>query len=462
MTSANRNGLLWVLLSIGISIVWGAAIGRGGNAWLDFRAVYAGTRCLIHQHNPYNVSELEREYLSEDGQRPPDSLNYFQAIVICINIPTTFVVVAPFALLSWGPAHILWMLVTGCAFILAILLMWNVGASHAPQVSTFLACIFAVNCESIFAAGNTAGIVVGLCGIAVWCFLENRFVRIGVLLLGLSLAIKPHDVGIIWLYFLLAGGAHRKRALQSLAIAAILGLAAVLWVSHVAPHWMQEWDANMATTSTHGGINEPGLNSYAGRSIYTVVDLQAAISIFRDDPRFYNIASYLVCGSLLLVWSIWTLRARFTVHKAWLALPAAAAFTLLITYHRPWDAKLVMLAIPACCMLWTERGRSGKFALSITAMAVLFAGDVPLAAVKTLADSFDTGTTGLGAQLVTVALRRPEPIALLAMGAFYLWVYMWHASPLQPVEALSPVIQAQGANSNALHALRTGDRQDGH
>ena len=72
MGNLHRRGSIWVLLCIGISILWGISIGRGGNAWIDFRAVYAGTRCLIHQHNPYNVSDLEREYLSEDGQRPPD------------------------------------------------------------------------------------------------------------------------------------------------------------------------------------------------------------------------------------------------------------------------------------------------------------------------------------------------------------------------------------------------------
>jgi Glycosyltransferase family 87 len=424
MRSLRRNGLIWVLLCIGISILWGISIGRGGNAWIDFRAVYAGTRCLIHQHNPYNVSDLEREYLSEDGQRPPDSPFYLQAIVLYVNLPTTFVVVAPFAVLSWGPAHILWMLLTGSVFILAILLMWNAGAGHSPRVSTFLACVIAVNCASIFAAGNTAGIVVGLCGIAVWCFLQNRFVRIGVLCLALSLAVKPHDAGLVWLYFVLAGGANRKRALQSAVITTVICLTAVLWVSHVAPTWMHDWNANLATISARGGINEPGPNSLSGHSIYTVVDLQAAISIFRDDPRFYNIATYLICGTLLLVWSIWTLRTRFSVFKAWLGLAAVTAFTLLITYHRPWDAKLTMLAIPPCCMLWAERGRIGKIAFSITTAAALFAGDFPLAAFKTLADALHVSTAGFGGQLLALVLTRPESIALLAMGVFYLWTYL--------------------------------------
>ena len=441
MGNLHRQGLMWVLLCIGISILWGISIGRGGNAWIDFRAVYAGTRCLIHQHNPYKVSDLEREYLSEDGQRPPDSPFYLQAIVLYVNVPTTFVFVAPFASLSWGPAHILWILLTGSVFTLAILLMWGSGARYAPNVSTFLACILAINCASIFAAGNTAGIVVGLSVIAVWCFLENRFVWIGVLCLALSLAVKPHDVGFVWLYFVLAGGVNRKRALQSAVITAVICLTAVLWVSHVAPNWMHDWNANLAAISARGGINEPGPNSFSGRSIYTVVDLQAAISIFRDDPRFYNIASYVFCGTLLLVWSIWTLRTRYSVFKAWLGLAAATAFTLLITYHRPWDAKLVMLAIPPCCMLWAGRGRLGKIAFWITATAALFAGDFPLAVFKTLADSLHVSTTGLGRQLLALVLIRPESIALLAMGVFYLWTYL-----------RAYAVHAENAAASNLHA----------
>jgi hypothetical protein len=420
----HRDGLIWVLLCVTISVLWGISIGRAGNAWIDFRAVYAGTRCLIHEHNPYNISDLKSEYLSEDGQRPPDTPFNLQAITLYVNVPTTFVIVAPFAMLSWGPAHILWMLLTGAAFILAILLMWSAGAHHAAPVSTFLACILAINCASIFAAGNTAGIVVGLCGIAVWCFLENRFVRVGVLCLGLSLAIKPHDAGLVWLYFILAGGVYRKRALQSAVVTAVIGLTAMAWVFHVAPHWMHDWSANLATISARGGMNEPGPNSFSGRSVYTIVDLQAAISIFRDDPGFYSLVTYLICGTLLLVWAIWTLRTRISIPKAWLALVAVTAFTLLITYHRPWDAKLVMLAIPPCCLLWKGGGGLGKIAFSITTAAVLFAGDFPLAVFKTIADLLHGSRAGLGGQLLDVVLIRPESIALLAMGIFYLWAYL--------------------------------------
>jgi hypothetical protein len=137
-----------------------------------------------------------------------------------VNLPTTFIVIAPFAMLPWGPAHVLWMTLTAVSLILAAFLVWNLGASYAPNLSLFLICILLANCQMVFYGGNAAGIVIGLCVVAVWCFLRERFVLAGVLCLAISLAIKPHDAGLVWLYFLLAGGVYRKRALQTLLVTA--------------------------------------------------------------------------------------------------------------------------------------------------------------------------------------------------------------------------------------------------
>lgn len=424
MENLRRDSLILVLVCIGVSILWGAAIGYSGAAWIDFRAVYAGTRCLIHEHNPYNVGDLEREFLSEDGRRPLDTPTHLQAITLYVNLPTSFIVVAPFAVLSWGPAHVLWILLTGGVLTLALLLMWSAGATYAPQVSTLLACFLAINCECMFAGGNTAGMVVGLCGIAVWCFLQNRFVRIGVACLALSLAIKPHDAGPIWLFFVLAGGAYRKRALQSFVITAAIGLTAALWVSHVAPTWTHDWSRNLAAISAPGGINDPGPNAVKDGSLFSIVDLQAALSIFRDDPRFYNLASYLICGGFLLVWLIRTSRTRFSVPTAWFALAAATTFGLLITYHRVWDAKLVMLAIPPCCLLWAEGSARGKAAVVVTALAAFFTGDISLTLFEMVFGSLHIGLNGILRQALALVLIRPASLALLAMGVFYLWIYV--------------------------------------
>jgi hypothetical protein len=344
-------------------------------------------------------------------------------------VPTTFIFVTPFAMLPWGPAHVLWMGLTAGLFVLAAALMWNLGSNYAPDVSLFLICFLLANCEMIFASGNTAGIVVSLCVVAVWCLLKEQFVVVGILCLAASLAIKPHDAGLVWLYFLLAGVPYRKRALQALLVTAVLGVLAFLWVSNVAPHWMQDWHTNMSAISAHGGINEPSPTALTGRSSGMVIDLQAAISVFLDDARIYNPASYLICGALLLVWSVRTLRSRFSEQRAWLALAAVSALTMLVTYHRPWDAKLLMLTIPACAMLWAEGGPIGRIALLVNTAGIVLTADVPLAIFVVFADYIHVGTAGIFGKMLTVLLLRPASLILLAMGIFYLWVYVRWTAP---------------------------------
>jgi hypothetical protein len=265
--------------------------------------------------------------------------------------------------------------------------------------------------------------------VAVWCFLRKRFVLAGVLCLALSLAIKPHDAGLVWLYFLLASGVYRKRALQTLFITAVLGLAAFLWVSNVAPHWIQDWYSSPSAFSGHGGLNEPGLTSPIGRSAAMVIDLQAAISVFRDDPRVYNPASYLFCGALLLAWAVRTFRSSFSLAKAWIALAAIVPLTMLITYHRPWDAKLLMLTIPACAILWAEGGPIAWIALMVNSAGILLTADVTLAILNIFWNHLHVDTTGIYGQLLTLVMLRPASLILLVMSIFYLWVYMRRKSP---------------------------------
>ena len=423
-TKSRKAHLLCLLLCSGISILWGYSVGHSRNRWVDFRAVYYGTRCLLQHHNPYNVSELESVYRAEGGERTLNTPGALQAVTLYVNMPTTFIFVAPFAMLPWGPAHVLWTAVTAGFFVLGAVLMWSLGASYALNVSTFLACLLAANFESTLSTANTAGIVVGLCVVAVWCFLQERFVWAGILCMALSLAIKPHDAGFVWLYFLLAGAPYRKRALQTLGITAILGLAAFLWVSHVAPNWMHDWHSNLLAISGRGGMNEPGPHSLLGHSGAVVVDLQAAISVFRDDPRIYNPISYAVCGTLLLIWMARTLRSRFSQRRAWLGLASVTALTMLVTYHRPWDAKILMLAIPACALLWAENRSVGRIALLVTTAALAFTADVPAAILSILWKSFHVSTAGFFGQVLTLVLIRPASLALLAMGIFYLWIYV--------------------------------------
>ncbi|MGO9636822.1 MAG: glycosyltransferase family 87 protein, partial [Terracidiphilus sp.] len=323
---------------------------------LDFKGIYYDTRCLFQHADPYKPGEPLRAYLADGERLLPDESGLRQNLTWDVYFPTASIFFAPFVMLPWVPAHILWMILTAASLVFAGFLMWNIGANYSPLISGAMICFILANSEILFLLGNSAGIVVCLCVVAVWCFLRDRFIWAGVLCLAASLAIKPHDAGFVWLYFLLAGAPYRKRALQTLLVTAVLGLAAIVWVTPIAPHWMQELHSNLLANSSPGSLSDPRPANFDGRLPWTVIDLQTVFSVFRDNPRFYNLATYLVFGPLLLVWIIVTLRSRFSQARAWLALAGIAALSMLPVYHRPYDAKLLLLTVPACAMLWAEGG----------------------------------------------------------------------------------------------------------
>lgn len=418
-------GLAWVVLSALVSIVWGYSAALKPYGTTDFRAVYYGTRCLLQHHNPYNVRELERVVRDENGERASESVKQHQAVVVCINLPATFLFVAPFAVLPFGIAKVLWLALLTGALIPAAFSIWNLSESYSPKVAALLICIVLANSEVLFVGGNTAGIAVCLCVIAVWCFIKERFAVIAIVCMALSLAIKPHDCGFVWLYFALVGGIQRKRALQSLIGTCTLGSAALLWVSMVAPHWMQDLRANVTATSINGGINDPGPTSIVGfNNPIPIIDMQSVVSVFRDDPRIYNSISYLVCGSLVLLWLIATLRLTYSTARAWLAIAAIVPLTLLITYHRPYDAKLLLLNVPACAMLWAEGGLIGWLAVVITTAGVISTADIPMAVLSIFTSNLHLSTVSLSGKILTVLTGRPIPLILFLMGVFYLWAYI--------------------------------------
>ena len=161
--------------------------------------------------------------------------------------------------------------------------MWDIAAEAAPLLAGVLILLILADSELFLVLGNPAGVAVSFCVIPVWCFLRERWEMLGVICLAISLMLKPHDGGLVWLYFLLAGGAYRKRAWQTLGLVAVLSLPAVIWVSIVAPDWLAELRSLLSAYSSHGDINDPGPASMASHGIGMVISLQSVIKAFQDE-----------------------------------------------------------------------------------------------------------------------------------------------------------------------------------
>jgi hypothetical protein len=429
MTRARLDGLYFLLIGSLTFLLLGIVLENAAHSSLvDFRTLYYPARCLIQQGDPYDESAVLNTYRAEGGATSSDSEKIRQIVTRHIYLPTAFFFTIPFALLPWGPAHLLWMALTSGSLIFASFLIWNLGADDAPIVSGALIGFLLANSELLVITGNAAGIAISLCVVAVWCFLRERFIPVGILCFAISLAIKPQDTGFVWLYFLLAGGAYRKRALQTFFVAVAFSLPAILWVWHVAPHWLQEWHSNVLALSGHGGISDPGLASTGGHGLDMLISLQTVASVFWDDPRFYNLAAYLICVPLLLLWAFATLRSHPSAKSTWLALAVVAALTMLPVYHRQIDAKLLLLTVPACAMLWAEGGRIGRLALIVTSAGIVLTSDLPWVILLALITKLHLPASRLSGQIVMGVQVFPIPLILLAIGIFYLWIYVSRGS----------------------------------
>ena len=217
MTKARRDGLYMVFLGGAIFAIFGII----GGLFLhhpisDFRFNYISVRCLMQNVDPYKQGEFLR-VMQEDGQSLGSGFLQDQAKEMAQYMyPPTSFILAPFGILPWPAASLLWTLTICVVFLLGAYLMWKVAADYAPVLSGFLVFFVLATGQLLLVTGNALGLVLGLCLIAVWCIVEERFAAAGVLCFAVSLMIKPHDAALVWLYFFLAGGTYRKRALQTL------------------------------------------------------------------------------------------------------------------------------------------------------------------------------------------------------------------------------------------------------
>ena len=289
-SKARRDGLALLCLGaltflvIGISWARVALIEQG-----DFKVVYYSARCLLQHGDPYSEQDVLRLYNAEGRERPSEPALDREVKTRFFYPPTAFILTVPIALLGFTAGKVVWMTLCGGIFILAAVLIYEVAADFAPIISGMLCGLLLAGSFWLLMIGNSAAIAVSLCIIAAWCFYRDRLVWVGVLSLALSLALKPNDSGLVWLFFLLATPALRKRALQSLAVLIVLSLPFLLWVAHLAPHWLTELRTNMASFSGTGGIVDPGLAGMAGKNMDCIVQLQTAISVLVASPQTWNV-----------------------------------------------------------------------------------------------------------------------------------------------------------------------------
>jgi hypothetical protein len=424
VTGAQRDGLYLLLLGALMFLLFAlvkASVSPG--PMLDFRFARIGARCLWLGCDPYNHEDVLRAFRDEGEDTAADSDPSIFSVSRNVYPPSEYAVLLPFALLPAGVAQALWVSTIAICFLLASALMWTLSVRHAPVLGGALLALTLAMAFPLLFYGNPGCLAVGLVGVAAGCFLLERWESVGVSFLAIALALKPHDTALVWLFFLLLGGRFRRRAWQSLGLAAAVSLPVILWTWRISPHWTQEILQNLRAFTHSGGINDPSASAAVAHGTCAITSLQELWSNLSDDPRFYNSASAAVATPLLVFWGIVTLRAKPERATVWLGLAAAASLTLLPVYHRIYDAKLLILTIPACALLWAEGGGLRWVALALNTLALLVTGEPVWGFVLLAAGHLHLSTPPIHGPALAALFSIPVPLTLLLLSGFYLWVY---------------------------------------
>lgn len=409
-----------------IFVISGFALERGSpNGACDFEPVYYHARFLVQHQDPYTESRDKYSQLKSGGFLNPKSILYAGAGQIpCVYPPTALLLAAPLAFLTWYPAHLIWMALIALGLLLPSFVVWKVSAQHAPLLSGILIGFFLANSATVLFQANAAGIAVGACVVAVACIFRKRFGFAAIACLTIAFCMKPHDAYLIWVYLILAGGSYRRRALQALLLTCAVAAIAIAWISSVSPNWRQEMAANIAQISSRGGVNDPGPDTATPLIINSAVNLQTVFAVIDDEPVFYNTTTYLLCGVLLIVWTLATIRQPASEERSWLAMAVVSAMTLLPIYHRYHDSKLLLLAVPASAILWMQRRSAGRACVLVTLVALALTGDIPHALLARIGEGHVYSATSTLGKLQMISFERPAPIALLITTCFFLWIYV--------------------------------------
>lgn len=415
---SRKKGLFYLCLGACVFLFLGIGlVVSDPHCMTDFRTAYSSTKAFTLGIDPYDAQNVLQAYRLTGA--PPFRTQIEQVVATHdVYPPTEFLPVAPIALLPYSLARPVWFVLIASGFLIASLLVLDlVAPSTAPMIGVLLGFLIAGSASLMF-YGNPAGIAVSLAIFTVWSFMRQQWLPLGVLALALSLSLKPHDAGLIWLCFLLAGNPYRKLALQSLGVVALLSLPALLWITHIAPHWPSEAAANLGIFAQPGSTNDPA-SAYGACFI---ASLQVIFCFIKNDPHFYNLAALIAMTPVLLAWIIAASRVRGSVTNLWLALAAIAPLSMLPVYHRQYDAKLIVLTLPALAILWTQRSGLRYLALAVTGLAVLLNSDVFWAVILLAFKPLPIVSLEPDARMRFPFVTFPVPLSLLIAGLFYLWL----------------------------------------
>lgn len=336
--------------------VWRGVMDSGG----DLAVGYSAAQAWLFGHDPYDVAVLKRDLMLAGGtDLAIGQLDHLRNVYF----PTTLPFFVPVALVAWSEARLLWLALNVAATLfialgLARLLDWRPSSTRGLALAAFLLALAPVH--TTIASGQSAVAATAALIAAMLLEQSRRGIPAGILY-GLATVVKV-QIGLPFVAYLLWRRRWATAAAAGLVVAGFTLLSVVRMQVAGVP-WFQSWSANLVLLSGPGGINDPGpLNP----DRYSLINLQYPLQSLFPDADWVNAMTFGAVGVAAAA-LVWIIRGRHPRAEL-LALATVAVLSLLVAYHRYYDA--VLLALPIAwgfSILGTSSWRQGAAVLVLCA-----------------------------------------------------------------------------------------------
>jgi hypothetical protein len=345
----SRPALVVLLL---ISIGWFAARGpvRALSGTADFFLFHAAARAWLAGSNPYLTEDVTRAWLAVGGD-PAGDPAITRPVSSLIYAPPTFVVLAPLAALPQGPANLIWM---GLNVGFLCFSLWAIGRiagleGRGRMVLWICGFFFAPAATSVY-VGQLSLLVLAL--IAGGHLLRLRAARGGApdtrgdwaagALLGMAAIIKP-QMGLLFLVYE-AGRLRYRSVAGGLAAMGLLLLIGAGRLELAGIDWFDMWRHHLHVFASAGD----GDASRANHMRYHLIHLAFPLHSLLEQREVVLGIVYAVLGGMSLAYFVIDLRRgrqEGEGHNELLSLSMTAVVSLLIAYHRAYDAVLLLFPL---------------------------------------------------------------------------------------------------------------------
>jgi Glycosyltransferase family 87 len=337
--------ILCLILLVG-SLVEFAARGPLRAIYLssDFAVPYLAARAWRDGGNPYDHDTLDRIWQTAGGDQEKKPV---KKTTPSLYPPTTFLLLSPFTYLSWQESQYGLLLLNVIFIFLTLRSLLPIAQFETGDWRAMLFWAIALGLAPLhtgIALGNLIVPSAASTLLSVRNSLTKRDSLAGFLLV-LGFCLKPQIGGIVWLGYAL----QRRWRICAIAAAASLILAVLamgrMELSQV--DWMNSLKSNYQEAVSDGGPNNP---THSNVSRHHLLNLQWLLHTFLERRWLVEL---LALGFTGIQFAVLCAAARKLGSNNILFFSALIVLGLLVSYHRFYDATLLILPLLWSLIAWS-------------------------------------------------------------------------------------------------------------